>query len=194
VRVALRVCWRSQMAELTLEIVEGPGAGRQIDLDRPIVIGRAPEVDLVLEDGQVSRRHARVSPASDGSAVVEDLESANGTFVNHNELHGPARLDPSDELLIGVTLIEVRSKEQVAAQASVLRAIPPALASAPRTPDYISPAVASAEAGGEQAPRSAGMRELDKFLDVRVRRRAQLAPLALLTLIALALIIYFATQ
>lgn len=182
------------MAELTLEIVEGPGAGRQIDLDRPIVIGRAPEVDLVLEDGQVSRRHARVSPASDGSAVVEDLESANGTFVNHNELHGPARLDPSDELLIGVTLIEVRSKEQVAAQASVLRAIPPALASAPRTPDYISPAVASAEAGGEQAPRSAGMRELDKFLDVRVRRRAQLAPLALLTLIALALIIYFATQ
>jgi pSer/pThr/pTyr-binding forkhead associated (FHA) protein len=194
VRGVLTICWRAQMAELTLEIVEGPGAGRQIDLDRPVVIGRAPEVDLVLEDGQVSRHHARVSPADDGSAVVEDLESANGTFVNHNELHGPARLDPSDELLIGVTLIEVRSKEQVAAQASVMRAIPPALASAPRTPDFISPAVASADAGGDETPRSAGMRELDKFLDVRVRRRAQLAPLALLTLIALALIIYFATQ
>jgi len=182
------------MAELTLEIVEGPGAGRQINLDRPIVIGRAPDADLVLEDGQVSRHHTRVSPAADGSAVAEDLGSANGTFVNHNELHGPARLDPSDELLVGVTLIEVRSERQLASQASVLRAVPPALASAPRTPDFVSPAVANAEAGEGEAPRSAGMRELDKFLDVRVRRRAQLAPLALLTLIALALIIYFATQ
>lgn len=59
------------MAELTLEIVEGPGAGQQINLDRPIVIGRAPDADLVLEDGQVSRHHTRVSPASDGSAVAD---------------------------------------------------------------------------------------------------------------------------
>jgi predicted component of type VI protein secretion system len=180
------------MSELTLEIVEGPGAGRQVALDRPVLIGRAPDVDLVLEDGQVSRRHVRVSPADDGSAVAEDLGSANGTFVNHNELHGPARLDPSDELLVGVTLIEVRSSVQIAAQPSVLRAVPPALAQAPRTPDYVNPDVVDAEVGA--SPASAGSKELEKFLDVRVRRRAQLAPLALMMLIALVLIIYFATR
>jgi pSer/pThr/pTyr-binding forkhead associated (FHA) protein len=182
----------SQMAELTLEIVEGPGAGRQMVLDRALVLGRAPDSDLLLEDGQVSRHHARVSPASDGSATVEDLGSANGTFVNHNELHGPARLDPSDELLVGVTLIEVRSNAQVAAQPSVLRAVPPALAQAPRTPGYVNPEVIEGDTGS--TPPSAGAKELEKFLDVRVRRRAQLAPLALLMLIALALIIYFATR
>jgi pSer/pThr/pTyr-binding forkhead associated (FHA) protein len=181
-----------RMAELTLEIVEGPGAGRQVDLSRPLVIGRAPDVDLVLEDGQVSRHHARVSPGSAGAAVVEDLGSANGTFVNHNELHGPARLDPSDELLVGVTLIELRSRAQLAAQPSVLRAVPPALAQAPRTPDYVNPDVIEAETGSSGP--SPGTRELEKYLDVRVRRRAQLAPLALLMLIALALIIYFATR
>lgn len=180
------------MADLTLEIVEGPGAGKQVELGGPVVIGRAPDADLLVEDGQVSRHHARVSPASDGSAVVEDLGSANGTFVNHNELQGPARLDPSDELLVGVTLIELRSHAQVAAQPSVLRAVPPSLAQAPRTPDYVNPDVIEAEAGGKRA--AAGTPELEKYLDVRVRRRAQLAPLALLMLIALALIIYFATR
>jgi len=181
------------MADLTLEIVEGPGAGRQLVLDRPAVIGRSPEADLPLEDGQASRRHAQVSPASDGSAVVEDLGSANGTFVNQNELVGPARLDPGDELLIGVTLIQVRSQQQVAAQPSALRAVPPGFAIAPRQPDYVNPEVIAAELGAA-ASSSPSTPELDKYLDVRVRRRAQLAPLAFVMLIALALCIYFATR
>jgi len=181
------------MADLTLEIVEGPGAGRQLVLDRPAVIGRSPEADLPLEDGQASRRHAQVSPASDGSAVVEDLGSANGTFVNQNELVGPARLDPGDELLIGVTLIQVRSQQQVAAQPSALRAVPPGFAISPRQPDYVNPEVIAAELGAA-ASSSPSTPELDKYLDVRVRRRAQLAPLAFVMLIALALCIYFATR
>jgi pSer/pThr/pTyr-binding forkhead associated (FHA) protein len=181
------------MAELTLEIVEGPGAGRQLVVDRPSLIGRSPDADLPLEDGQASRRHAQVSPASDGSAVVEDLGSANGTFVNHNELVGPARLDPGDELVIGVTVIQVRSQAQVAAQPSALRAVPAGLAIAPRQPDYVNPEVIAAEVGSGGSP-PASTPELDQYLDVRVRRRAQLAPLALLMLIALALCIYFATR
>jgi pSer/pThr/pTyr-binding forkhead associated (FHA) protein len=181
------------MAELTLEIVEGPGAGRQVSLAGPVVIGRGGDVDVALEDGQVSRHHARVTPATDGSAVVEDLGSANGTFVNHNELHGPARLDPSDELLVGVTLLELRSEAQVRAQLSVQRAVPPGLARAPQTPDYVDPRVSEEAEQGAPDP-SAGARTLDRYLDVRVRRRAQLAPLALLMLIALALVIYFGAR
>ncbi len=177
---------------LTLEIVEGPDAGRRVVLDRPIVVGRSPDAGLVLEDGEVSRHHARVSPATDGSAVVEDLGSANGTFVNQNELYGPARLDPGDELLVGVTVIEVRTAAQVAAQPSAIRAVPPGLAAEALAPAYVDPGVIYAEV--EPSDSRASTPELDKLLDVRVRRRAQLAPLALFVLVALALIIYFATR
>jgi pSer/pThr/pTyr-binding forkhead associated (FHA) protein len=177
---------------LTLEIVEGPGAGLQHLLDSPIVIGRAADSDLTLEDVEVSRRHARVSPAEDGSAVVEDLESANGTFVNHNQVHGRARVDAGDELLVGVTLIQVRSQEQVSTERTVLRPVPPALASAPRPPSYVNPDLVSAEGAGR--PSGPGTPELDKYLDARVRRRARLAPLALFALVALVLIIYLATR
>jgi pSer/pThr/pTyr-binding forkhead associated (FHA) protein len=178
--------------ELTLEIVEGPGAGRQIVLAGPIVIGRAPDADFTLEDAEVSRHHASVSPTSDGAALVEDLGSANGTFVNHNEVQRTARLDPGDELLVGVTLIQARSRGQVEAQRTIVRVVPPALASAPRRPDYVNEAAIRAHGAG--APASHRTPELEKYLDVRVRRRAQLAPLALFLLVALALIVYFATR
>src|SRR5947209_2588268 len=95
------------VADLSLEIIEGPGAGKQVPLDRPITIGRGSDADLVLEDGESSRHHARVYISPDGSAAVEDLASTNGTFLNHNELVGPARLDPGDHIQIGVTVLEV---------------------------------------------------------------------------------------
>lgn len=174
---------------LTLEIVEGPGAGRRHELEAPTVIGRAPESDFTLDDPEVSRQHARVSPADDGGALVEDLESANGTFVNHNEVHGAARIDPGDELLVGVTVIHVRSD----GGRTVVRRVPPALATAPRPPTYVDPALL-ATADSDRPEGGAGTPELEKYLDVRVRRRAQLAPLALFALVALVLIIYFATR
>jgi pSer/pThr/pTyr-binding forkhead associated (FHA) protein len=180
------------VADLTLEIVEGPGAGRQLELERPVTIGRGSVSDLVLEDGEVSRAHARVTPNPDGSATVEDLGSTNGTFVNHNELHGPARLDPGDEVLIGVTVIQLRSREQIAARASAVIAVPRGLQTAIRPPAYVNPEVVRAESAPAPAPVETP--QLDKYLDVRVRRRAQLAPLALFLLVAIALIIYFATR
>jgi pSer/pThr/pTyr-binding forkhead associated (FHA) protein len=180
------------MAELTVEIVEGPGAGRQLALDRSLLIGRAPDADLVLEDDQVSRHHARVSPGAGGTVTLEDLQSANGTFVNGNQLHAPVRLDVGDELLIGVTLLQVRASHELERAGSAVRVVPPALAMAPRQPTYVPPEVAPAE--GDAALAAAGAPELEKYLDVRVRRQAQLAPLAMFVLIALALIIYFATR
>jgi pSer/pThr/pTyr-binding forkhead associated (FHA) protein len=179
--------------ELNLEIIEGPGAGKQLTLNGPAVIGRAEDSDLVLEDGEASRHHARITPQPDGSALVEDLESANGTFINHNELIGPARVDAGDELLMGVTLIQVRNLQDFSRQGSGVIQIPPALATAERTPTYVNPEVVRVDAVESQpsvAP--AGHPTVDKYLDVRVRRRAQMAPLALLLLLAIVLIVYFA--
>ena len=52
----------------------------------------------MIDDSQASRRHARIDPTPQG-AMVEDLGSTNGTFINANEVHGRAELGPEDELL-----------------------------------------------------------------------------------------------
>jgi pSer/pThr/pTyr-binding forkhead associated (FHA) protein len=171
---------------MLLEIVEGPEAGRQIELQGPVVLGRDHSADVVLEDGQISRRHARVTPSAAG-IVVEDLESTNGTFVNHDEVHSPVELAPGDELLVGVTVMQLRSPDQVRAQASVVRAVPPGLATPERRPAYVAdedPAQAA------RAGEGAGIPELDRLVDSRVKSKATLAPLALFVLVALIVVIY----
>jgi pSer/pThr/pTyr-binding forkhead associated (FHA) protein len=200
--VALRGPLRDDMlapvaGNTSLEVIEGPDAGKQIVVDRAIVVGRAPESDLVLEDGEVSGQHVRVTPAPDGSATVEDLESTNGTFVNQNELEGPARLDPGDQLLVGISVLELRTQQDIASRASAVIQIPPALSMAAREPTYVNPEVRSANLAPAPPPASSGdvaHPTVDKYLDARVRRRAQLAPLAVFTLVAIALILYFSLK
>jgi pSer/pThr/pTyr-binding forkhead associated (FHA) protein len=181
--------------ELNLEVVEGPDAGKQIAIDRPIVIGRDAGSDLVLEDGEVSGQHARITPSPDGTATVEDLESTNGTFVNQNELEGPAHLDAGDELLIGVSVLQLRTVDDFRARGSGVIQLPPSLAMAEATPTYVNPEVARVDqVAAQPSTTPAGHPTVDRYLDVRVRRRAQLAPLAFLVLICIALIIYFSIK
>ena len=177
------------MSDLILEVVEGPDAGKRVVVDKPIIVGRDPEVGFVLQDREVSRRHLRLTPTGD-YITVEDLDSANGTFVNHNELHGPARLDAGDELLAGITVMQVRNRQQVEARHSAVISIPQGLAMAPQTPTYADPQKVTADLHGSQA----GTPELEKFLDVRVRRRAVNAPWLLAVLVALVLVAYFVTR
>lgn len=105
--------------ELRLEIVEGAQAGRQIALPGAVEIGRDPDLPFVLDDNQVSRRHVRIDVDAHG-AYVTDLGSKNGTYVNDQPIGGPRRLVPGDRIRIGLSVIELRSAEQVARQASVV--------------------------------------------------------------------------
>jgi pSer/pThr/pTyr-binding forkhead associated (FHA) protein len=202
--------------ELSLEIVEGAGAGRMVALGAGATVGRGRDADLVLADELVSRRHARVVAAGPG-AVVEDLGSRNGTFVNGELIHGPTRLEPGDQLQLGVTLVELRSARQIAEQPSAVHPVPPPLAVPARAPDYLAGAgadeagpdggvapladVAGRDAAGRAVagPAAAGpegrpRHELDPLLDSRTKGKARTAPLALLVLVALVLIIYLATS
>ena len=47
-----------------------------------ITIGKAKDNTFVIDDPQVSRYHALLSPEENGDLVLEDLESTNGTFIN----------------------------------------------------------------------------------------------------------------
>ena len=169
---------------LMLEIVEGPGAGTQFDVSRPLVIGRDDTADLVIEDSQASRRHARIEPTAYG-AIVEDLQSTNGTFVNDNELHGRVEMGPDDELIIGVTVMQVRTPQEVQRQPSAVRAVP-AFAAPESRPAFTEPV----RGGGEAPPPDSGVPELERLRDSRVKTKASLAPLAIFVLAALAVVIY----
>ena len=92
-------------------VVNGPG-----NMDRvvPIVggmlrIGRAPDNDLVLGDGRVSRRHGRIA-GRQGTLVYTDLGSTNGSRVN-GEAVIEVVLGPGDRILVGDTTLEVRPDE-----------------------------------------------------------------------------------
>lgn len=63
----------------SLELVDQ--AGQVVPLPNQAVIGRMPGCDVQLDDPSVSRRHARISKATNGW-LVEDLGSTNGVMVN----------------------------------------------------------------------------------------------------------------
>ena len=175
------------MGGLSLEIVEGPGAGRRVEVGDSVEIGRDPNAGFHVDDDLVSRRHARVT-SDDGAAYIEDLGSLNGTFVNGNQVKARTRLQPGDDILIGVTLLELRSAQDVVARPTAVRPVPPPLAIPPRPPDYIPRPVLEGDAPAE------GERELDSLLDVRTKARARLAPLALALLVVFAVLIFLATR
>src|SRR3954452_2603460 len=112
------------MSDLILEIVEGSEAGKQLPLDNVVDIGREPSLTLHLDsDTQVSRRHARIS-VQGGQVVAEDLGSTNGTYVNDQPISSPRALSPGDKVRIGLTVLELRTKQQVAARPSAVQVRP----------------------------------------------------------------------
>jgi diguanylate cyclase (GGDEF)-like protein len=89
----------------TLTIISGINAGQVFAIDgTEHVLGRGTEADLWLEDGGVSRRHARIKCRSDGRYFVEDLESTNGTFIGTQRIE-TCELRPNDRIQLGPHVI-----------------------------------------------------------------------------------------
>jgi len=98
-------------AGLALKVMNGPRElrGTKLAISGPIVIGRTPGADIVIADDFISSQHARVMPSGDG-ALLEDLNSTNGTILNGTRVTSPSLLDEGDEIELGtVTLKVVRS-------------------------------------------------------------------------------------
>jgi hypothetical protein len=80
--------------------------GRTFNIgDRPLVIGRSPDVDVVINDTNVSRRHAEVWRTNEGVAV-RDLESTNGTFVNGHRITAVS-LSPRDDVTVATLHLRI---------------------------------------------------------------------------------------
>lgn len=88
----------------TIHVIQGPDKGRSYELlPEENIIGRLSET-VQLSDGTVSRRHSRLV-AQDGVWQIEDLGSANGTFVNGVKLRRPHDLKQGDQIRVGGTLL-----------------------------------------------------------------------------------------
>jgi len=78
-------------------------SNKQWFIDQELVVGRETGCDVIINDRQVSRRHARFF-IEDGVVMIEDLRSKNGTYINHEKITTKQPLKEGD--LIQIALIQ----------------------------------------------------------------------------------------
>src|SRR5580658_6801328 len=90
-----------------LRFISGKYQGGEfpISLDRQIIVGRSSDLDMVLVEDMVSRKHAKIAMQGD-QIWIEDLGSTNGTFVNGEKIKR-SRLKEGDRVLIGTSILKV---------------------------------------------------------------------------------------
>src|SRR5580704_17302892 len=102
-----------------LRFISGKYQGGEFPLrmNREIIIGRSSDLDMVLVEDMVSRRHAKIS-STDIEVFIQDMGSTNGTFVNGEKIAGRALLHEGDRILVGTSIIKVVGVEGAVAQQS----------------------------------------------------------------------------
>jgi two-component system, cell cycle response regulator len=96
-----------QGTRAVLTVVSGPSTGRVFTVaegGHETVVGRGREADVRLDDAGASRAHARFLEEANGTYVVEDLGSTNGTFVDGKRVQR-AELRSGDRIHIGPNVI-----------------------------------------------------------------------------------------
>ena len=98
---------RSDARSFVLRFISGKYQGGEFPIvpEKQILVGRSSDLDMVLVEDMVSRKHARI--AMQGEQIwIEDLGSTNGTFVNGEKIKR-ARLKEGDRVLIGTSILKV---------------------------------------------------------------------------------------
>jgi pSer/pThr/pTyr-binding forkhead associated (FHA) protein len=96
-----------QKPRLGLRFISGKYQGGEFPLieGQDVVVGRSSDLDMVLVEELVSRRHAVIALGESG-ITIEDLGSTNGTFVNGERVQ-KANLKEGDRVLIGTSILKV---------------------------------------------------------------------------------------
>jgi len=90
-----------------LRFISGKYQGGEFPLrpHREIVVGRSSELDMVLVEDMVSRKHAKIT-TDDKNVTIQDLGSTNGTFVNGEKIR-KVELKDGDRILIGTSIVKL---------------------------------------------------------------------------------------
>lgn len=91
----------------TLKFISGKYQGGEFPLrpNREIIVGRSSDLDMVLVEDMVSRKHAKIA-TDEHSVSIQDLGSTNGTFVNGEKIR-TVRLKEGDRILVGTSIIKL---------------------------------------------------------------------------------------
>jgi pSer/pThr/pTyr-binding forkhead associated (FHA) protein len=111
---------RMALPKFMLRGVSGPTFGKTFAVVGSMIIGRNPDCAIAIATDEISRQHAKLQVTPSG-VMVEDLGSANGTFVNNQRVHGSAMMKANDELrldTIRFLLVSPTSEAQSHAQAA----------------------------------------------------------------------------
>ena len=94
--------------QVNLVMFREPGGRKDFPMtDSTTTIGRKDECDIRIPLTEVSRRHARIAVVGD-EAFLEDLGSANGTFLNNQRVETKAKLSPGDHIVVGPVVFTVQ--------------------------------------------------------------------------------------
>jgi hypothetical protein len=99
-----------------VRIVEGPGSGKNYEIEEAVILGRLPTNDIPVEDAKASREHAKIYRQGSKFAIV-DLNSSNGTTVNGKTITKQA-LEHGDLIAIGLVVMEFDDPEEEARKAA----------------------------------------------------------------------------
>jgi pSer/pThr/pTyr-binding forkhead associated (FHA) protein len=121
-----------EVAQIRYEL-KSIGGPKRVEIVGTVIAGRSPESDLVLSDGHPSRRHAQLM-IFDDKVWVEDLGSANGTFVNGEEIKARTALALGDRVRFDTEEYELREIIPVDANATQVRRTPPPPEATPAPP------------------------------------------------------------
>jgi pSer/pThr/pTyr-binding forkhead associated (FHA) protein len=108
----------NQSTGFALRFISGKYQGGEFPLppNKELVIGRSSDLDMVLVEDMVSRKHAKIT-THDGDVVIMDLGSTNGTFVNGERIK-KSRLKEGDRILIGTSIVKLISSADAALDSS----------------------------------------------------------------------------
>ena len=96
-----------------LVVIKGDNVGLKYDLEQELTVGRDTHAGICLDDGLVSRSHAKFTPEGAGVRLF-DLCSTNGTFVNEKQIN-TTYLNDGDQVTIGKTIFKFITSNNIEA-------------------------------------------------------------------------------
>jgi hypothetical protein len=88
---------------ISLAVLSGPDAGAVFYVTEPVTVMGRSGCDVVLNDAEVSRNHARIE-VRDNLFTLRDLKSTNGTYINEQHIQA-STLENRTEFRVGGTLL-----------------------------------------------------------------------------------------
>ena len=134
-------------------------------VDGTYMIGRNPTCPIHLDFPDVSERHA-ILTLRNGRAVIEDLHSANGTYVNGEQIDGAVQLDGSMIVQVGESMMRICDEGEWVASSGETAEVPTGDAAGTTA----VPAVDAALDDDEAPPPPDPMRELRRSVQEQIQR------------------------